>query len=61
MERNKYRRVTLMNVRIIIKYQNIYNTHTSFIDMNGLAADDVNQGKSSIKNAVLLLLLLFIK
>ena len=49
MEKNKCRRVTLMNVRIIIKYQNIYNTHTSFIDMNGLAADDVNQGKSSIK------------
>ena len=61
MERNKCRRVTLMNVRIIIKYQNIYNTHTSFTDMNGLAADDVNQGKSSIKNAVLLLLLFFIK
>ena len=50
MKRNK----TSMNVRIIIKYQNIYNTHISFIDMNGLAADDVNQGKSSIKNAVLL-------
>ena len=54
MERNKCRRVTLMNVRIIIKYQNIYNTHTSFIDMNGLAADDVNQGKSSIKIKILL-------